>query len=115
YGDRKLYNQHVTTNAFKSCEEFVMYDEDGNITDVAYEMKLAKKKVDCNLPIQVGIAVYHMAKLQMLRFYYDFLLKYIPRNKFQLIETDTDSYYMSFAAPIDKSTGNEMTVSEVVK
>ena len=45
-----------------------------------------------NRPYQSGIALYELAKLRMLEFYYDFLDKYFSRQKFQLCYMDTDSF-----------------------
>ena len=39
------------------------------------------------------IAVYQLAKLQMVEFYYDFLDKYFSRQDFVLYYMDTDSFY----------------------
>ena len=49
-------------------------------------------------PIQIGCAVYLLAKLRMLQFYYDCLDKYVDRSDFQYIEMDTDSAYLAFSA-----------------
>lgn len=38
-----------------------------------FEIEFRKKKVMINRPFQVGIDVYQLAKLRMLRFYYDCL------------------------------------------
>jgi len=45
----------------------------------------------------VGIAVYQLAKLRMLEFYYDFLDKYIDRRDFELIQMDRDSNYIAIS------------------
>ena len=45
----------------------------------AYEIKEFKQTVMIKRPYQCGIAVYQLAKLQMLEFYYDFLDKYFSR------------------------------------
>ncbi len=37
-----------------------------------------------NLPLQNSVAVYHLAKLRILQFYYDFIDKYIERKGFEL-------------------------------
>ena len=49
-------------------------------------------------PYQCGIAVYQLAKLRMLEFYYDFLDKFCDRRDFELIQMDTDSFYMALSA-----------------
>ena len=53
-----------------------------------------KRKIKQNMPIQISSAVYQLAKLRILQFYYDFLVKYVSREDFQLIQMDTDSLYM---------------------
>jgi hypothetical protein len=50
-----------------------------------------------DLPLQIGVAVYHLAKLRMLDFYYNFIDKYIDRSDFELLEMDTDSNYFAFS------------------
>ncbi len=50
-----------------------------------------------DLPLQIGVAVYHLAKLRMLQFYYIFIDKYIDRSDFELLEMDTDSNYFAFS------------------
>ncbi len=50
-----------------------------------------------DLPLQIGVAVYHLAKLRMLEFYYNFIDKYIDRSDFELLEMDTDSNYFAFS------------------
>ena len=45
-------------------------------------------------PYQCGIAVYQLAKLRILEFYYDFLNKYFSRQDFELCYMDTDSLYL---------------------
>ena len=44
-----------------------------------YEIKEFKRTVMIKRPYQCGIAVYQLAKLQILEFYYDFLDKYFSR------------------------------------
>ena len=55
----------------------------------AFEIKEKKRSVNIKRPYQCGIAVYQLAKLRMLEFYYDFLDKYVDRKDFELIQMDT--------------------------
>lgn len=55
-----------------------------------YEVQSAKKRINLNLPIQVGFFVYQYAKLRMLEFYYDMMDHYLDRSDFQYCEMDTD-------------------------
>ena len=68
-----------------------------------YEVSSTKREIKMDLPLQIGVAVYHLAKLRMLQFYYDFIDKYIDRSDFELTEMDTDSNYFAFSEDsIDK-------------
>ena len=49
------------------------------ISDDTYEIFSSKRKIKMDVPIQVGCAVYDLAKLRMLEFYFDFIDKYIDR------------------------------------
>ena len=63
----------------------------------AYEIKEFKRTVMIKRPYQCGIAVYQLAKLRMLEFYYDFLDKYFSRQDFELCYVDTDSFYLAMS------------------
>ena len=60
----------------------------------ACENKEFQRTVMIKRPYQCGIAVYQLAKLRMLEFYYDFLDKYFSRKDFELCYMDTDSFYL---------------------
>ena len=62
-----------------------------------FEIDMHKKSVTINRPYQCGIAVYQLAKLRMLQFYYDFMDKYCDRSDFEYLEMDTDSAYMAIS------------------
>ena len=64
----------------------------------AFEIKERKRKVNITRPYKCGIAVYQLAKLRMLEFYYDFPDKYIDRIDFESIQMDTDSMYMALSS-----------------
>ena len=65
----------------------------------AYEIKEFKRNVMIKRrPHQCGIAVYQLAKLQMLEFYYNFSDKYFSRQDFELCYMDTDSFYLAMSS-----------------
>ena len=64
-----------------------------------YEIEKDKKFLRMNLPIQIGYFILQYAKLRMLQFYYDFMLKFVNRDDFEYCEMDTDSAYMALAGP----------------
>ena len=75
----------------------VRFFEDLDVINETYEIKERKRQVNSNRPYQCGIAVYQLAKLRMLQFYYDFVEKYVDRKDFELIQMDTDSLYMALS------------------
>jgi len=74
--------------------------------ETVYEVHSHKKTVVFDLPQTIGFFVYQYAKLRMLQFYFDFMLKFVDPKDFQYIEMDTDSAYMALSAP---------TLEEVIK
>jgi len=73
------------------------YFEDLDEIGQAYELESRKPRITIRRPFQIGIAVYQLAKLRMLEFYYNFLDKSIDRRDFKLIQMDTDSNYMAIS------------------
>jgi hypothetical protein len=63
-----------------------------------FQVQSAKGRVIFRLPLIVGFFVYQYAKLRMLQFYYDFVLKFVDRADFELCQMDTDSLYMGITA-----------------
>lgn len=54
-----------------------------------YEFSMAKKKIRMTQALPLAHTILQFAKLTMNRFYFDFMLKYLKRDKFILTETDT--------------------------
>ena len=48
-------------------------------------------------PYECGVAMYQLAKLRMLEFYYNFLDNYFSRQDFELFYMDTDSFYLAMS------------------
>ena len=86
--DEKLIDKIFRSPFFEDLEE---------INEGVFEVRQRKKKVTITRPFQCGIAVYQLAKLRMLEFYYDFLDKFCDRRDFELIQMDTDSFYMALS------------------
>jgi len=63
----------------------------------SFEVSLKKRRIKLNNPIHLSIAIYQLAKLRMLQFYYDCIDKYFDRSDFQYQEMDTDSAYIAFS------------------
>ena len=86
-------DEKVVDRALRSAY-FSDLDEVGQ----AYELETRKPRITIRRPFQIGIAVYQLAKLRMLEFYYDFLDRYFDKRDFKLIQMDTDSNYMAISA-----------------
>ena len=87
--DEKLIDKIFRSPFFEDLEE---------INAGVFEVRQRKRQVTITRPYQCGIAVYQLAKLRMLEFYYDFLDKFCNRRDFELIQMDTDSFYMALSA-----------------
>ena len=94
-----LLTRHLGLLFFDSLEE----------TGWAYEIKEFKRTVLIKRPHQCGIAVYQLAKMQMLEFHYDFLDKYFSRQDLEWCYMDTDSFYLIMSGDsLDKIVKTEM-------
>ena len=87
--DEKLIDKIFRSPFFEDLEE---------INAGVFEVRQRKRQVTITRPYQCGIAVYQLAKLRMLEFYYDFLDKFCDRRDFELTQMDTDSFYMALSA-----------------
>ena len=87
--DEKLIDEIFRSPYFDDLEE---------ISEGVFEVRQRKRQVTITRPYQCGIAVYQLAKLRMLEFYYDFVDKFCDRRDFELIQMDTDSFYMALSA-----------------
>ncbi|GMF22313.1 unnamed protein product [Phytophthora lilii] len=65
--------------------------------DGTVEMVKSKRRIKLKNPIQLSIAIYQLAMLRMLQFYYDCIDFYFDRSDFQYQEMDTDSGYIAFS------------------
>ena len=74
------------------------FDDLEEISEGVFEVSQRKRVVTITRPYQCGIAVYQLAKLRMLEFYYDFVDKFCDRRDFEVIQMDTDSLYMALSA-----------------
>ena len=84
--NEELIDETFRSPFFKELEEM----------NTTFEIKEGKRQVTITRPYQCGIAVYQLAKLRMLEFFYDFLDKYLDQSDFELIQMDTYSMYWVF-------------------
>jgi G:T-mismatch repair DNA endonuclease (very short patch repair protein) len=65
--------------------------------DDVYELSLAPKKIQMDLPVQIAFFVYAYAKLRMLQFRYELFETYADHRLWSPMYMDTDSYYVAIA------------------
>ena len=92
-GIRFTFEERVVDKALRS-PFFDNLEEIGG----AYEILEFRGTVIIKRPYQCGIAVYQLAKLRMLEFYYYFLDQYFIRQDFKLCYMDTGSFYLAMSA-----------------
>ncbi len=80
--------RHVRSSRFRNLHE---------IGHDICEIEQARKAINQNMPITLGFAILNYAKLSLLKFYYDFIKKYIPDHRLSIMETDTDSLYLALS------------------
>ena len=68
-----------------------------DLGDDVYEIKMYKKCVKWDLPIHLGYAIYAYAKLELLKFVYNMLQKFVHPRDYAISTTDTDSCYFSIS------------------
>ena len=62
-----------------------------------YEVELLKSTSEHREPIIVGFFILQYAKLRMLELYYNLFNEFCDVNKFEVLEMDTDSLYLTLA------------------
>jgi hypothetical protein len=86
-----------SVNSFINSKLFHSLDEVGDDQYEVIETETVKPNIKLNTPVTIGFFVLENAKLLLLQFYYDFLLKYVSFDDFCLIESDTDSLYLGLS------------------
>ena len=79
----------VNDRKFRRLEEL----EEGEL----FEIEMAKSRIYLDLPIQLGYFILQYAKLHMLKFYFDFMVKFAIPGQFEYLQMDTDSAYIALA------------------
>jgi hypothetical protein len=103
YGRTVMDKEKHTTTTFCGLDKISKRINDPHFKDLEelndnrFEVMAGKHKIIMDTPIQIGCAVYQLAKLRMLQFYYDCLDKYVDRSDFQYVEMDTDSAYLALS------------------
>ena len=92
-----LNTRYVTQRKARRLVLHWTVQQANDISQDTVELSCLPHIIKYDLPIQIGFMVYQYAKLKMLSFYYDFLVKFIDITKFELCEVDTDSFYIALS------------------
>jgi hypothetical protein len=61
---------------------------------VAYEVRMRKRTIKYSLPHTISFSVYSYAKVKLLEAFFDVMVEFFDRSKFELLLIDTVSYYL---------------------
>ena len=101
--------KYVSPNKARKLVLHWSVQEVQDISENTVELSCLPISVTYDLPVQIGYMVYQYAKLKMLAFYYDFLLKFIDTKDFEMCEMDTDSFYFALSkSKLDDAVKPEM-------
>ena len=89
----KNMNDEKTHNAINSK----LFKRPNHITDQLYEVELVKSEIEHREPIIVGFFILQYAKLRLLELYYNFFKKFYDTDKYEELEMDTDSLYLTLS------------------
>ena len=105
YGGSVMNKDHHSdicycNNRFEVCKQInkpTFCDAD-SINNNLFELHTNRRKINQNIPIQVGKFVLDAAKIHMINFYYHVILEHCDRKKIDLVSMDTDSFTFALAA-----------------
>ena len=92
HSDPRQVSLKIKSPKFRHLEEF-----QGDF----WEVESAKGFIKMDTPIVIGFTILQYAKLRMLQFYYDCLLRYVDRRDFAMCQMDTDSAYMALSGDFE--------------
>ena len=94
------YKQHTIVNREKAerLMNNIRFSAIDEINENTYEVMMQQRTIRENLPLIIAYFVYNYAKLNLLRYVYDFIDYYIPRSRYRPLLCDTDSYYVGLAS-----------------
>ena len=67
------------------------------MNDQMFEVELAKADIEHRKPVIVGFFIVEYAKLGMLEHHYNFCERFCDVNKFEELEVNSDSFYLSLS------------------
>ena len=94
---RHTVTKYLTDEKTHSAINSKMFKRLNHITDQLYEVDLVKPEIEHREPINVGFFILQYAKQRMLELYYSFFRKFGDTDKYEELEMDTDSLYLTLS------------------
>ena len=92
---RHTVTKYLTHEKTHSGINSKFFKRPNHITDQLYEVELVKSETEHREPIIVGFFILYYARLRMLELYYNFFKKFCDTDKYEELEMDTDSLYLT--------------------
>ena len=84
YCQEHQVSRYLVDPSFRRCSQ---------LSAKTFEVKMSKKTIRLDLPMQIACFVYQYAKPRMLEFYYNFMDVFVDRRDFQYCAMDTECLY----------------------
>ena len=94
---RHNVTKYLSDNKTYAASNSKLFKKPDHVNNSLYEVELAKAQIEHKEPIIVRFFILQYANLRTLERYYDFLTRFCDVNKFEELETDTDSLYLALA------------------
>ena len=94
---RHTVTKYLTDEKTNSAINSKMFKRLNHITDQLYEEDFIKSEIENGEPIIVGFFISQYAKLRLLELYYNFFKKFCDTDKYEEVEMDTNSLYLTLS------------------
>ena len=94
---RHTVTKYLNDEKTHSANNSIFFKRLNFINDQLYEIELVKSEIEHREPIIVGFFSLQCAKIRMLELYYNFFKKFCDTEKYEDLEMDTDSPYLSLS------------------
>ena len=94
---RHTVTKNLTDEKTKSAINSKMFRRLNHITDQLYEGEPVKSEIEHREAIIVEFCIIQYAKLRMLELYYNFFKKFCDTDKYEELELETDSLYLTLS------------------
>ena len=94
---RHTVTKYLTDKKTHSANNSKKFKRPNHITDQLYEVELVTSEIEHREPIILGFFVLQYAKLRMLELYYNFFKKLCDTDKYEELEMDPDSLYLTLS------------------